>query len=521
MLKQSFCMWKGDHLHMNIVKRWLMQRGSTVNFHMENSKDLTYFSCMLVLKLFTLLFTIDAERINSQLSHGKFKRFNLFFLHVGIKTDYITVYNWCREDQQSLHVKRQLPLHVKRWLPLHMKRWSSVNEKAITSGDCGIEINAERINSQLSHGKFKRFNLFFLHVGIKTVYITVYNWHREDQQSLHVKRQLPLHVKRWSPLHMKRQLAIASVCEKVIASVDPGGLMINAERINSQLSHGKFKRFNLFFLHVGIKTVYITVYNWQRGSTVSACEKVIASLCMKRWLPLHVKRWLPLLIMMKEVINSQLSHEKFKRFNLFLLHVGLKLFTLQFTIDAQRGSTVNFHMENSKDLTYFSCMLVLKLFTLLFTIDTERINSLCMWKGDCLCMWKGDHLCTWKGDPLCWSWGVGGIEWSMQRGSTVNFHMENSKDLTYFSCMLVLKLFTLLFTIDTERINSLCILCMWKGDCSACEKVITSAHEKAIASAHEKAIVCKKVIASSWSWGIDDQCREDQQSTFTWKIQKI
>ena len=37
--------------------------------------------------------------------------------------------------------------------------------------------------------------------------------------------------------------------------------MVDAERINSQLSHEKFKRFNLFLLHVGIKTVYITVYN--------------------------------------------------------------------------------------------------------------------------------------------------------------------------------------------------------------------------------------------------------------------
>ena len=53
--------------------------------------------------------------------------------------------------------------------------------------------------------------------------------------------------------------AITSAHEKVITSVDPGGLTNDAERINSQLSHGKFKRFNLFLLHVGIKTVYITV----------------------------------------------------------------------------------------------------------------------------------------------------------------------------------------------------------------------------------------------------------------------
>ena len=190
--------------------QWLMQRGSTVNFHMKNSKDLTYLCCMLVLKLFTLQFTIDAERINSQLSHGKFKRFNLSFLYVGIKTLYITVYNWCREDQQSLHVKRWLLLCIKRWSPLHMNRWLPLWMKRQSPLLILWElmINAEKINSQLSHGKFKRFNLFFLHVGIKTVCITVYNWHREDQQSLHVKRHLPLHVKRWSPLHMKRQLPL-------------------------------------------------------------------------------------------------------------------------------------------------------------------------------------------------------------------------------------------------------------------------------------------------------------------------
>ena len=54
---------------------------------------------------------------------------------------------------------------------------------------------------------------------------------------------------------------ITSAHDKAIASVDPGGLMVDAERINSQISHEKFKRFNLFLLHVGIKTVYITVYN--------------------------------------------------------------------------------------------------------------------------------------------------------------------------------------------------------------------------------------------------------------------
>ena len=65
---------------------------------------------------------------------------------------------------------------------------------------------------------------------------------------------------------------------------------------------------------------------------------------------------------------------------------------------------------------------------------TWKSDLLYIWKGNCLCMWKGDCLCMWKGDQLCWSWD----QWLMQRGSTVNFHMENSKDLTHFSCMLCL-----------------------------------------------------------------------------------
>ena len=363
---------------------------------------------MLVLKLFTLQFTIDTERINSQLSHGKFKRFNLFFLHVGIKTLHYCLKLTQRGSTVSVHEKtiasvceRWLPLHVKRQSPLHEKAITFAHWKAITSVDPGrLRNDAERINIQLSHGKFKRFNLFFLHLGIKTVYITVYNWHREDQQSLHVKRQLPLHVKRWSPLHMKRWSSM------LILGV--GELTINTERINSQLSHGKFKRFNLFFLHVGIKTVYITVYNWHREDQQSLHVKRQLPLHVKRWSPLHMKRWSSMLI----------------------LHMGIALGDWQST---QRGSTVNFHMENSKDLTWFSCMLVLKLFTLLFTIDTERINSICMWKGDYLCMWKG-----WL--PL---------------------HIKRQLPL------------------HVKRWLPLLIL------------------------------------------GIDDQCREDKQSTFTWKIQKI
>ena len=81
----------------------------------------------------------------------------------------------------------------------------------------------------------------------------------------------PAHEKANASAHEK---AIATVCEKVIISVDPGGLMINAERIISQLSNETFKRFNLFFLYVGIKTVYITVYN--------QCQEDQQSLHVKR-----------------------------------------------------------------------------------------------------------------------------------------------------------------------------------------------------------------------------------------------
>ena len=74
-----------------------------------------------------------------------------------------------------------------------------------------------------------------------------------------MKRQLPTACEK--AIASVYEKAITSACEKMITSVDPEGLTIDAERINSQLSHGKFKRFNLFFLDVGIKTVYITVYN--------------------------------------------------------------------------------------------------------------------------------------------------------------------------------------------------------------------------------------------------------------------
>ena len=186
------------------------------------------------------------------------------------------------------------------------------------------------------------------------------------------------------------------------------GLMIDAERINSQLSHGKFKRFNLFFLHVGIKTLHYCLKLTHRGSTVSMHEKTIASVC-ERWLSLHVKRQSPLCMKRQSPLHIERQSPQ-------LILGGCEMM--------QRGSTFNFHMENSKDLIYFSCILVLKLFTLLFTIDTERINSLCMWKGNCLCMWKGDHLCTWKGDHLCWFWGVGGLTINTER---INSQLSHGK----------------------------------------------------------------------------------------------
>ena len=291
-----------------------MQRGSTVNFHMENSKDLTYFSCMLVLKLFTLLFTIDAERINS-LCMWKGDCFCM------LKGDHLCT--WIGDCPCE-------------WKGNHLC-WSS----GVDPG--GLMINAERINSQLSHGKFKRFNLFLLHVGIKTVYITVYNWHREDQQSLHVKR--------WSlasacekVITSAHEKAIASVCVKVIASVDPGDWwsMQRGSTVNFHMKNSK--EFNLFLLHVGIKTVYITVYNWHREDQQS----------------LHVKRWCASVCITsahEKVITS--THEK------VIASASEKVIA---SVDPgdwwlmQRGSTVNFHMKNSKDLTYFCCMLVLKLY---------------------------------------------------------------------------------------------------------------------------------------------------------------
>ena len=148
--------------------------------------------------------------------------------------------NWCRGDWQSTV---NFHLHMKRWLPLliwgEIYNWCRKDQQStFTSTWKGNHlcwswwgINNWCTEDQQStftwNGKFKWFNSFFLHVGIKTVYI---------------------HHNAW-------------------------GLMINAERINSQLGgiddwhredqqsaftwNGKFKRFNSFFMHVCIKTVYI------------------------------------------------------------------------------------------------------------------------------------------------------------------------------------------------------------------------------------------------------------------------
>ena len=155
--------------------------------------------------------------------------------------------------------------------------------------------------------------------------------------------------------------------------------MIDTERINNQL-------------HVKRQSPLLILGDWQsmqRGSTVNCiwkgnhlfwpwgvelminAERINSQLCVKRWLPLHVKWW-----------------------------------------------------------------------------------SLCTWNGNCFCMWKGNCLhwscrgqikidieriysqfCVKRWSPLCVKRQL------MQRGSTVNFHMENSKDLTYFSFMLLLKLY--------------------------------------------------------------------------------
>ena len=128
-------------------------------------------------------------------------------------------------------------------------------------------------------------------------------------------------------------------------------------------------------------------------------------------------------------------------------------------------------------------MLVLKLFTLLFTIDTEKINSL--------------HVKRWS-----WSWGL-------KRGSTVNFHMENSKDLTYVGIKLTFFLHVGIKTVYITVYNW-----HWEDQQSACEKVIASDAWKGDQPLHMKRWLHLLILGIDW-------CREDQQSTFTWKIQKI
>ena len=134
-------------------------------------------------------------------------------------------------------------------------------------------------------------------------------------------------------------------------------------------------------------------------------------------------------------------------------------------------------MENSKDLTYFSCMLVSKLFNYPLQLRREDqqslhmkrvigsacekvITSACKKAIACVCE-KAITSVVLGGRSMINAERInsqlshrGGR--STINAERINCQMENSKDLTYLSCMLVLKLFTLLFTIDAERINSPC-----------------------------------------------------------------
>ena len=139
-------------------------------------------------------------------------------------------------------------------------------------------------------------------------------------------------------------------------------------------------------------------------------------------------------------------------------------------------------------------MLVLNLFTLLFTI-MERGSTVSAWKGDCLCTWKHDCLCMWKGNHLCWSWGIN--DWCREDQYTT-FTWKIQKIKLIFPAVGI-KLFTLLFTVDTERINSLCMwkddqlcvwkgnhLCMWKGNCLCAWKRQSPLHMKRQLPLHMK-----------------------------------
>ena len=274
-----------------------------------------------------------------------------------------------------------------------------------------------------------------------------------------MKRLSPLHVKRWSPLHIKKQLPLHVKRQLPLLILGPDWWSM--QRGSTVTMHEKAIA---YVCEMVIASVHEKV-------TTSACEKVITSVSEKAITSAHVKGWSHL------CGKGQLPQHMKRHSPLHMKRQSKSVNCLCWSLgdwqSMQRGSTVCMWKVIASACEKVTASVdpwggINNWCRGSTTLCVWKGNHLCMWKGDCLCTWKSDHLCVWKGNCLCCSW-VGADQQLMQRGSTVNFHMENSKYLPYFPCMLVLKLFILLFTIDRERINSLCTwkgyhLCMWKGD---------------------------------------------------------
>ena len=180
-----------------------------------------------------------------------------------------------------------------------------------------------------------------MHHDIPTIHFFVDPLCVDCWSPLHMKRQLPLHMKRWLPQHVKRQLTLLNL----------GGLMIDVERINSQLSHGKFKRFKLFFPHVGIKTVYMSSQCSIFTKTLYTNRVLFSLLLICPWF--HHKKCKHCLSEVPVVLDQRIT---------YIMH--------------------QWHIP-TYDISW-----------LIFSVLI--IDHHCACKGDRLCAWKGDGLCMWK-----------------------------------------------------------------------------------------------------------------------------
>ena len=174
-----------DNLHRE-------ERNNSQLSHGKFKRFLTYISCMLEVQTLptwswvgldkglpimhhdipTMHFFVDCLCVDHWLAMWMKRQSPLLILGGGLTN------NWHREDQQSTFAcKRQLPFHVERGLPFHMERQSPFHTGEMITFSC-----AEAIAFCVQRRS---------------------PFHAQRQLPFHVKRQLPFHVQRQMPFHTK------------------------------------------------------------------------------------------------------------------------------------------------------------------------------------------------------------------------------------------------------------------------------------------------------------------------------